>query len=294
MNFRKLRRRTRHFTTVAILKFIILLGKALPYKPRIKWSAWVLAKLSSIPKNAREAIRAHCELIYPSWSEQKRKEFIQKNIHHFAHNLAELYNIEEFGTRIDRFHVKGKGLKIIEEQKKKGAGAICVSGHFGQWEAIRAYMAANDMPMAGLYKKHTNPFYERMFNKALNHSGPMYHTGVRGMSGLVKKLKRGGFISLLHDQAVNDAPQLEFMGQKVHTSLASAELALKYDVPLIPIYAIRQDNGYDYEIVFEAPIPMTDALTMTKAMNLSLEERVRAHPQQWLWIYDRWKHFDGV
>ena len=130
-----------------------------------------------------------------------------------------------------------------------------------------------------------------MFGKALNFSGPMFHTGVRGMAGLVRILKSGRFISLLHDQKVEGAPLLDFLGKPAHTSTAAAELALKYDVPLIPIYGIRRENGYDYDIIVEAPVTQSDPETMAKNMNQSLAEMIVRHPEQWLWIYDRWHQF---
>ena len=37
--------------------------------------------------------------------------------------------------------------------------------------------------------------------------------------------------------------QLEFLGQDARTTTAPAEMALRYDLPLVPVFAFRQANG---------------------------------------------------
>ena len=58
---------------------------------------------------------------------------------------------------------------------------------------------------------------------------------------------------------------------------------------MVPGYATRRDNGIDFDLVVEAPIPHSDAVTMTQALNDSLEAAVRANMDQWFWIHRRWK-----
>ena len=73
------------------------------------------------------------------------------------------------------------------------------------------------------------------------------------------------------------------------TSTVTAELALKYGAEIIPFYAIRQPNGLDFRIELHAPIPHSDPMQMTQAMNDDLEEMIRTHMDQWFWIHRRWK-----
>ena len=57
---------------------------------------------------------------------------------------------------------------------------------------------------------------------------------------------------------------------------------------MIPAYGIRTEGGNAYEVIFEAPIPHTDSLTMTRAFNDSLSARILSHPEQWYWMLRRW------
>jgi KDO2-lipid IV(A) lauroyltransferase len=73
-----------------------------------------------------------------------------------------------------------------------------------------------------------------------------------------------------------------------------AELALKYGLPMIPVYGTRQPDGLHVAVDFEAPIPPTTAEAMTQAAASSLAARVRSTPGQYFWLHRRWvKRFDG-
>ncbi|MEO0745646.1 MAG: lysophospholipid acyltransferase family protein, partial [Pseudomonadota bacterium] len=84
-------------------------------------------------------------------------------------------------------------------------------------------------------------------------------------------------------------PVLQFMGHDAQTAVSAAELALRYKALLIPFYGIRRTDGLSFDCVMEAPIPHSDAETMTQAMNDSLGARIRAHPEQWFWVPRRWR-----
>ena len=90
------------------------------------------------------------------------------------------------------------------------------------------------------------------------------------------------------DEKYAEGVRLPFLGRPALTSLAAAQLALKYDLAMVPAYGIRCPEGDRFDVVFEAPIPHCDAQTMTQAFNDSLSARIREHPDQWYWLLRRW------
>jgi KDO2-lipid IV(A) lauroyltransferase len=44
-----------------------------------------------------------------------------------------------------------------------------------------------------------------------------------------------------------------------------------------------------FDLLIEAPIPHTDPVTMTQALNDSLAAQVRLRPEQWFWVHRRWR-----
>jgi KDO2-lipid IV(A) lauroyltransferase len=96
-------------------------------------------------------------------------------------------------------------------------------------------------------------------------------------------------VGMLIDQHMGQGTALDFMGQPAMTALSAAELALKYNCLLVPVYGIRQADGLHFDLVVEAPIAPSDAVTMTQALNDSLAAQVRRRPEQWFWVHRRWK-----
>ena len=59
---------------------------------------------------------------------------------------------------------------------------------------------------------------------------------------------------------------------------------------MIPGFALWSESERRYVLRFYPPVPITgDATRDTAALQQVLEEIVRAHPDQWLWIHRRWK-----
>ena len=96
-------------------------------------------------------------------------------------------------------------------------------------------------------------------------------------------------VAILLDEKHPDGTRLPFLGRPALTSLAAAQLALKYDLPMVPAYGTRIGDGSDFAVDYEAPIPHTDAETMTVAFNDSLSARILEHPDQWYWLLKRWQ-----
>ena len=135
-----------------------------------------------------------------------------------------------------------------------------------------------------------NPYFNAHYVKTMQaFGGPVFPQGRRGTAGFVRHLKDGGQLVLLFDQHVQFAPVLDFMGSPARTALSAAELALRYNGLLIPFYSIRQPDGISFQSVIEAPVPHSDAETMTQALNDSLAARVRKNPEQWFWVHRRWR-----
>jgi KDO2-lipid IV(A) lauroyltransferase len=203
--------------------------------------------------------------------------------------LFEIYHDAEFQTQHHKFDYSGPGLDALHAAQAQGKGAIIVSGHFGQWEAVRAVIKMQGLESGAVYRPNKNRHYERRLRTGIEAGGkPILATGQVGTRALVRHLRGGGIMSILLDEKYAEGVLLPFLGHDAFTSLSAAQLALKYDLPMIPAYGIRLEGGDTFHVVFEAPIPHSDATTMTRAFNDSLSARILAHPAQWYWMLRRW------
>lgn len=228
--------------------------------------------------------------VFPDMPRNERLELCRSMGRNMGQTLFEIYHNAEFQTRLDRFSVSGPGLEALEEARAAGKGAIIVSGHFGQWEAIRAVLKARGMECGAVYRPQTNRHYQRRLLAGIEAGGlPILPTGHTGTRALVRHLRAGGIIAILLDEKYPEGVSLPFLGRPAMTSLSAAQLALKYDLPMVPAYGTRTGDGCEFSVEFEAPIAHTDSLTMTQAFNDSLSARILAHPGQWYWLLRRWK-----
>jgi Kdo2-lipid IVA lauroyltransferase/acyltransferase len=144
--------------------------------------------------------------------------------------------------------------------------------------------------MGGLYRLMNNPYSNAHYVASVEGvGGRAFPRDRRGLVGFVRVLRGGGQGAILIDQYFGGGELLDFLGKPAPTVLSAAEMALKSDALLVPIYAERLENGLDFDVSVEAPIPHGDARSMTQALNDSLAARVRARPEQWFWVHRRWK-----
>lgn len=238
---------------------------------------------------ARRRVDREILRVYPDLPRYERIKLGRDMGRNMGRTLFEIYHLPEFQSRLDRFTVTGPGLAALDETRASGKGAIIVSGHFGQWEAVRAVLKARGMESGAVYKPQSNRHYQRRLLAGIEAGGkPILATGRVGTKALVRHLRDNGIISILLDEKYSEGLRLPFLGLPALTSLSAAQLALKYDLPMVPAYGVRIGDGSQFEVTFEAPIPHSDAETMTRAFNDSLSERIRANPSQWYWLLRRW------
>lgn len=238
---------------------------------------------------ARRRFEREARRVFPNMTRAERATLGQGMGRYMGRTLFEIYHGAEFQTQIDKFRVSGPGLDALIAAQAAGKGAIIVSGHFGQWEAIRAVLKMHGLESGAVYRPNKNRHYERRLRAGIEAAGmPILATGRVGTRALVGHLRAGGIISILLDEKYAEGVPLPFLGHDALTSLSAAQLALKYDLPLIPAYGTRLDDENAFRVDFEAPIPHTDSLTMTRAFNDSLSARIMANPDQWYWMLRRW------
>ena len=232
--------------------------------------------------------------IMPDLGREQRMQIVGSVGRNAGRTLSELLFNRQFAAQHSSFQVNGPGLEALEASR--GSGAIVVSGHFGQWEAIRHVLKARGLTCGAIYKPNANGYYESVFLENIGWGGmPVFESGPRGMREIVRHLRDGGFLSLLLDQRFEFGDELEFLGQPALTSTVAAELALKYSVPLVPAYGTRTPDG-GISVEFEPAIAHSTASEMTQEINDSISRRIRRHPEQWHWMHLRWKgtHRDSV
>ncbi len=101
-----------------------------------------------------------------------------------------------------------------------------------------------------------NPWLDRDYLANVEAGGqPVIGRDGAGLRELVRHLKRGGVMAVLLDQYTRRGAPIDFLGHPAPSGTAIAELAVKYRLPMIPVYGTRQPDGLHVAVEFEAPIP---------------------------------------
>jgi KDO2-lipid IV(A) lauroyltransferase len=116
---------------------------------------------------------------------------------------------------------------------------------------------------------------------------------------VLRVLEDAGTIGILADQ--NTMPEegvwVDFFGTSACTTTGIARIALHTGAAVVPGYAYWDENLRKYRLRFEPPVELVrsgdsegDVLENTRRFAKVIEDIIRKHPEQWVWIHARWKN----
>lgn len=274
----------------AVVHGLIRGALRLPYETRVRLAGWTVANLLAPVAGYRARVRQNLDFVLPDLDRAEVRRLQHAVPDNAGRTLIEIYSGQEFIDRVKELPLQGPGAEVLEACHREGRPAILVTGHFGNYDVARAALIGRGYRVGALYNPMRNAFFNEHYVNAISTIGsPVFARGRKGLAELLRFLKGGGMAAFLVDLNVAKGVPLTFFGKPAKTALSAAELALKYDAPLVPVYGIRQPDGINFEIIVEAPISPSDPATMTQALNDSVEALTRKHMEQWFWIHRRWK-----
>lgn len=97
------------------------------------------------------------------------------------------------------------------------------------------------------------------------------------------------------DQSRPGEPKLPFFGRPAKTNTSLAGVWPANPVPIVPAFITRQSPTV-HTLRFFPPVTMTrssdekaDVLANTETFNRVIEQMIRACPEQYFWMHNRWK-----
>ena len=127
-------------------------------------------------------------------------------------------------------------------------------------------------------------------------TGPIFKN--ESARALLKILRDAGTVGILADQ--NTMPEegvfVDFFGTPACTTTGLARVALHTDAAVVPGYAFWDPQIAKYRLRFEPAVDLSrsgdterDVLVNTQKFTKVIEEIIRKHPDQWVWVHARWK-----
>lgn len=189
-----------------------------------------------------------------------------------------------------------EGWEHIERAMSSGRGFLIVTGHLGNWELCGGYVVARGLPLDAVVSRMRNPLFDRYLNDARRSFGFNVVYDEEAVRRLTRTIREGRAAALVADQAIKNlaSTYVPFFGRPARTPRGPATLALRWNVPLLFVTALRQPGGkyrlYAEEITIEETGDRErdiDALVLR--FTQVLERYVRMAPEQYFWQHRRWK-----
>ena len=190
--------------------------------------------------------------------------------------------------------VEVRGRDSLERALAAGRKVILFSGHLGNWEIAALAGGQYGLDIAQIYRAANNPLIDAMLARLRGEAGELIPKGAVASRRAVAALRRGGHLSLLVDQKLNDGIAVPFFGRDAMTAPALAVLSLRFDCDVLPVRVERR-RGARFRLTIHPPLPLpnsgdrdTDVLALMTAVNQTLEAWIRERPEQWFWLHRRW------
>ncbi len=233
---------------------------------------------------------------FPDWDRDQRKKVLADVWENIGRTGAEYAHLHKFSIHGEKPQIAYSGFDQFLNEDGSYQQVIFVTGHFANWEIPAVCANQLGVKYGIIYRAANNPlvdeFIIRMRAKTMTRA--QAPKGRRGARDLVSMLRNGYSLAMLVDQKLNDGISVPLLGRNAMTAPAAARMALKFNIPLVPV-STERINGVHFHVRAHPPIQheqsddvAADVYALTKKINEALETYIRERPGQWLWLHRRW------
>lgn len=295
-------RRFKHWLEYQGTRFLFFLAQRLP-------QAWLLilgaglGKLTfSLLRIRRRVALENLTHAFPEKSTAEIKTIARRSYENFGKMMLEYLRLPSLSAAALQQRISfamPREQNPYEQALALGKGAICMTGHFGNWEYMGALVAQMQYPMVYLYQEQNNPYVDGLIRDIRTKMNmPSIPRGA-ALRGILKALREKKFVAILADQdAGRNGIFVDFLGRPASTAQGPAAFVLKTQAPIVFCVAIREPRGHHrveaelltFDFSKNAATSEEDKLhQITAAWTKVLEKYIRQYPDHWFWMHRRWK-----
>ena len=222
---------------------------------------------------------------------EDKKEIIQNMWKNYGMTFVEYIFLNQLYKSSS--HITFKGEKILNNVLKNKKPVIFISGHFANFELMSMELTKKKIKLATIYRPlnnfFLNPFMEFLRKKYI--CSNQIKKGINGVRDAIEYIKKEFSVALMIDQRVSEGEKISLFGKTALTTTLPAQLSIKYDLDIIPIYIERIRENH-FLIEFLEPISnkhFKNKIDLSDKLNKVLENMIIKNPKQWIWTHNRWK-----
>jgi len=245
----------------------------------------------AVPRLRRTA-RRNLELAYPDKTPAEREAIADDVFRSIARLIYAFARFPQINSANVAQWIRYEGLEHYQEAKKSGRGILIATAHFGNWELSAFAHALMTELMHVMIRPLDNPAIDRMVEERRQLSGNHLISKRDAARAVLRALKENQAVGILIDQntSLDEGVFVDFFGTPACANTGFAKIAARTGAVVILGFALWSEEEARYILRFSPPVTMTgNAADDTKRLHAELEEAIREHPGQWLWIHRRWK-----
>lgn len=288
----------KHRIEYLALLIIAALVRSLPRRAALalgrilgRWSMWFLPGRYRLAKdNMTQAL--------PDMDPATIKDNLRKNFEHIGISGVEMLRLDMFkpGSQDLQKYFDIKDLCQLRKALTLKRGVILLTGHLGFWEIGLFVLPELGIPFDVVAKPLKNPLTDRYFERIRKAFGVEVLESRKGARRIIKALQAEHVVGILLDQHISPPGSVatEFFGRKAYTTTAITSMAMKYQIPVVPVFCLRQMDDR-YHIWAEPMMILADdgdhaVERNTQLLTDKIEEAIRKDVSQWFWMHKRWRY----
>ncbi len=292
----RLRRRLEQNLVRMLSALTSLLARWLPLSILRRFGSlvgWLIYHL--VPSRQRLADRNLAAVFGEQLAPAQRRAIRRRVTVGLCKTMLELLKMPHLSDEELRELVTLEGEQYIQQALDAGRGAILLSAHFGSWELFGARLAVAGFPISVVARDANDPLTASLINHA-RHSKGVTVLGREDIWAMLKALRANQCVAILLDQhAARGGIWVDFLGRPACTAQGPARLAQRTGCAVLPGFSFRLD---DDRIVCHVLPPLQlvstgdddyDVHANTQLFANVIAEQIRRHPEQWLWLHNRWR-----
>ena len=280
-----------------VIYSIFLIIKILGINIGRKISTFLFLKFGSLFRS-NENIKKNISNAYENLTEDEKNNIVNDMWTNYGLTFAEYIFMKKFRkNKFSKAQISIKGMGILQNVIKSGEPAIFISGHFANFELMAMELEKSKIKLAAIYRPlnnfFINPFMVYIRKKYICKN--QIKKGIGGTKEIIDLIKKKNSIALMVDQRLGESKRYPFFGKPAHTTTLPAQLALKFNCKIIPIFLKRDKNNFFLmeilnPINFEKTADFEkDKENITIKINQIIEKMIKRNPGQWIWTHGRWK-----
>jgi KDO2-lipid IV(A) lauroyltransferase len=246
----------------------------------------------------RRAAMFNLSLAFPDWSDAKRNRVIRRMIRQIGWMAAEFSQFPKYTSENIQKIVVLDGFENFDAARRHGKGVLFLTGHMSAWELAPFAHALYGHPLHFLVRPITNRRVDALINHYRCLSGNQPIQKNKSARSILRILADGGTVGILsdHNTVLEESVFVDFFGIPASTTSGLARIALRTDAAVVPGFLSWDSARRKYRLRFEPAIELArtgheenDVRENTARFTKTIEDYVRAYPDQWLWVHKRWK-----